>query len=177
MRDGSAQQRGEAPGNQAHNSNPDRQSAGTKQNQQSTSEGNDSKESQASSLQSRQSQLNAQTASNSPSKGSGNASGHQSSDSRSAAGRQDGSKGIKEAEELKAMGKLEEIIGKRSASLTGEMTIDSPAGAQRLRTGYTNKTGPHSGIGSEMDHEQIPMEDQQYVREYMKQVHNQPQTR
>jgi len=176
MREGSAQQRGDAGGNQAHNSNRDSQSTGTKQNQQSTSEANDSKESQASSLQSQQSQQQASTASNSPSKGSGNASGHQSSDSRSAAGRQDGAKGIKEAEELKAMGKLEEIIGKRSASLKGEMTIDSAAGTQQLRTGYTNKTGQHSGIGSEMDHEQIPMEDQQYVREYMKQVHNQPQT-
>ncbi len=177
MQEGSSQQRGDAGGNRSHTANQDRNAAGTNQSDQSSTHNNDSKEAQASSLQSQQSPQNTQTASNSPSKGSGNAAGHQPSDGRSAAGRQDGSKDPKEAEELRAMGKLEEIIGKRSASLTGEMTVDSPSGTQQLRTGYTNKTGAHSGIGSEIDHDNIPVEDQPYVREYMKQVHSQPAAR
>lgn len=177
MQQGASQQRGDAGGNRPHTANQDRNAAGTNQSDQSSGRSNDSKEAQGSSLQAQQLPQNTQAASNSPSKGSGNAAGHRSSDGRSAAGRQDGSKDSKEAAELRAMGKLEEIIGKRSASLTGEMTVDSPSGTQQLRTGYTNKTGTHSGIGSEIDHDNIPVEDQQYVREYMKQVHNQPTTR
>jgi hypothetical protein len=176
MQEGSSQQRGDAGGNRSHSGKQDRNATGTNQSDQSA-RNNDSKEAQASSLQSQQPPQNAQTASNSPSKGSGNAAGHRSSDSRSAAGRQDGSKDSKEAEELRAMGTLQEIIGKRSASLTGEMTVDSPSGTQQLRTGYTNRSGTHSGIGSQIDHDDIPLEDQQYVREYMKQVHNQPESR
>jgi hypothetical protein len=176
MQEGSSQQRGDAGGNRSHSGKQDRNATGTNQSDQSA-RNNDSKEAQGSSLQSQQPPQNAQTASNSPSKGSGNAAGHRSSDSRSAAGRQDGSKDSKEAEELRAMGTLQEIIGKRSASLTGEMTVDSPSGTQQLRTGYTNRSGTHSGIGSQIDHDDIPLEDQQYVREYMKQVHNQPESR
>lgn len=177
MQEGSSRQRGDAGGNRSHTGNQDRNAAGSNQSDQSSTRNDDSKEAQASSLQSQQPRQNTQTASNSPSKGAGSAAGPRSPEGRAAAGRQDGSKDSKEAEELRAMGKLEEIIGKRSASLTGEMTVDSPSGTQQLRTGYTNKTGTHSGIGSEIDHDNIPVEDQQYVREYMKQVHNQPATR
>ena len=39
-------------------------------------------------------------------------------------GRQDGSKDVKLAEQLAAMGKISEIIGKRSANVTGELTVE-----------------------------------------------------
>jgi hypothetical protein len=92
---------------------------------------------------------------------------------QSGAGRQDGQKDIKEAEQLKAMGKLAEIIGKRSASLTGEIKVDKPTEEQQLETQYSNQTGRHSDSGGEINRDEVPAEYQSYVRTYMKEVHKQ----
>ncbi|MBV8905110.1 MAG: hypothetical protein JOZ22_15890 [Acidobacteriia bacterium] len=92
-------------------------------------------------------------------------------DPQSGAGRQDGDKNLKEAEELKAIGKLTEIIGKRSASLTGEITSDAPSQSQQLGTSFSNRMGRHTDSGGRINRDEIPLEDQQYVREYMERVH------
>jgi hypothetical protein len=94
-------------------------------------------------------------------------------DAHSGIGRQDGDKGVKEAEQLAAMGKLAEIIGKRSASLTGDMTVETPSGKQQLKTQYSQKLGHHADTGGEINRDQIPLADQQYIREYMELVHKQ----
>ena len=94
-------------------------------------------------------------------------------DAHSGIGRQDGDKALKEAEQLQAMGKLAEIIGKRSASLTGDMTIETPSGKQQLKTAYSQKLGRHSDSGGEINRDEIPLEDQQYVRTYMEMVRKQ----
>jgi hypothetical protein len=86
-------------------------------------------------------------------------------------------KDLKEAEQQRAMGKLEEIIGKRSANLTGEVMVEVPSGKQQLRTQYTQKTGNHADLGSEINRDQVPLVDQSYVREYMEQVHKQASTK
>jgi hypothetical protein len=109
-----------------------------------------------------------------------NSQGHSSdqsaqkgSDAQSGVGRQDGDKEIKNAEQLKAMGKLAEIIGKRSANLTGDMTVETPSGKQQLSTAYSQQVGRHTDSGGEIHHNEIPMMYQQYVREYMEQVRKQ----
>ncbi len=94
-------------------------------------------------------------------------------DAHSGIGRQDGEKGVKEAEQLAAMGKLAEIIGKRSANLTGDMTVETPSGKQQLKTAYSQKLGHHSDSGGEINRDDIPLADQQYVREYMEMVRKQ----
>ncbi|MCU1295062.1 MAG: hypothetical protein JWP08_3912 [Bryobacterales bacterium] len=94
-------------------------------------------------------------------------------DPQSGAGRQDGQKDLKEADQLKAMGKLAEIIGKRSASLTGEIKVDKPTEEQQLQTQYTNQVGRHSNSGGEINRDEVPSEYQNYVRAYMKEVHKQ----
>ena len=71
------------------------------------------------------------------------------------------------------MGKLAEIIGKRSASLTGDMQIE-PSGKQQLQTGYTHQQGQHADLGGEINRDEIPVEDQEYVREYMELVRKKP---
>jgi hypothetical protein len=96
-----------------------------------------------------------------------------SSQSKSGVGKQDGSKSVKEAEELRAMGKLAEIIGKRSQDITGEAMVETPSGKQQLKTGYTGEVGQHSDKGGEIDRDEVPLEFQQYVREYMERVHRQ----
>jgi hypothetical protein len=105
---------------------------------------------------------------------SGQSSEHKSSDSQSGIGRQDGDKDIKQAEQLRAMGKLAEIIGKRSATLTGDMTVETPSGKQELKTEYSQRLSRHSDVGGEINRDQIPLVYQQYVRDYMQQI-RQPQ--
>lgn len=95
-------------------------------------------------------------------------------DSQSGVGRQDGDKEARESEQLKAMGKLAEIIGKRSASVTGDMVVENPSGKQGLKTGYSRRLGQHADLGGEINRDEIPLVYQQYVREYMQQIHNQP---
>ncbi len=95
------------------------------------------------------------------------------SDAHSGIGRQDGDKDVKEAEQLQAMGKLAEIIGKRSANLTGEMMVETPSGKQRLKTEYSDRMGHHSDLGGEINRDEIPLMYQQYIREYMEQVRKQ----
>lgn len=95
------------------------------------------------------------------------------SDAHSGIGRQDGDKGLKEAQQLQAMGKLAEIIGKRSASVTGEMTIETTSGKQQLKTEYSQRLGRHADLGGEINRDEIPLADQQYVKEYMEQIRKQ----
>ena len=71
------------------------------------------------------------------------------------------------------MGKLAEIIGKRSQDVSGEAMVETPSGKQRLKTGYTGEVGQHSDKGGEIDRDEVPLEFQQYVREYMERVHRQ----
>jgi hypothetical protein len=99
-----------------------------------------------------------------------------SADAHSGIGQQDGDKALKEAEQLQAMGKLAEIIGKRSASLTGDMTVETPSGKQELKTAYSRKLGHHSDAGGEINRDEIPLADQQYVRQYMELVRKQGKT-
>ncbi len=98
-------------------------------------------------------------------------------DAHSGVGRQDGDKSLREAEQLRAMGKLAEIIGKRSANLTGEMTVETPSGKQQLKTAYSQRVGHHQDSGGEINHDEIPLADQQYVRDYMEQVHKDPKAK
>lgn len=94
--------------------------------------------------------------------------------SKSGVGSQNGIKALKEAEELQAMGKLAEIIGKRAQDVTGEMMVEVPAGRQQLRTAYSDRVGRHSDTGGEINRDEVPLLFQQYVREYMERVHRQP---
>jgi hypothetical protein len=106
-------------------------------------------------------------------KDSAQSSDKKGSDAQSGVGHSDGDKELKAAEQAKAMGKLAEIIGKRSASLTGEMRIE-PSGKQQLQTEYTHQVGQHSDLGGEINRDEVPVEDQQYVREYMELVRKKP---
>lgn len=99
------------------------------------------------------------------------------SDSHSGIGSQNGNKSLEEAEQLKAMGKLAEIIGKRSANLTGDISVETPSGKEVLKTAYTQKMGRHADSGGEINRDEIPLEYQQYVREYMERIHNQPKSK
>jgi hypothetical protein len=99
------------------------------------------------------------------------------SDPQSGIGRQDGEKTLKEAEQLRAMGKLDEIIGKRSANLTGDMTIETRSSNRPLETQYSGRVAHHADLGGEIDRDEVPLALQRYVREYMEQVRKQADDR
>ena len=79
-------------------------------------------------------------------------------------GHSDGSKELKDAEQLAAMGKLSEIIGKRSASITGEMTIESQSGPQQLKTAYARSDAKHAATSGDIARDEVPVELQSYVQ-------------
>jgi hypothetical protein len=99
------------------------------------------------------------------------------SDAQSGAGRQDGQKSLSDAEQLKAMGRLAEIIGKRSASITGEMTVEKSSRTQQLETQYSQRTGHHADLGGEINRDEIPFEYRDYIREYMTEIHKQAEAK
>jgi hypothetical protein len=102
---------------------------------------------------------------------SGSKSSQQSAQAGSGVGSQDGAKDLKAAEQMKAMGKLSEIIGKRSATVTGETTIEVQSGNQSLKTAYSNKTAAHGEADSDVSRDEIPVSMQPYVQQYFEQVH------
>jgi hypothetical protein len=94
-----------------------------------------------------------------------------SNQAKSGIGRQDGGKDLKAAEEQQAMGKLAEIIGKRSQDVSGEMMVEVPSGKEQLRTAYSGKLAEHSDSGGEINRDEIPLAFQQYIRDYMERIH------
>ncbi len=88
-------------------------------------------------------------------------------------GSQEGDKSIKQAEQLAAMGKISEIIGKRTANLSGEATVEVQATKQTLHTPYAQRGAQHSQGGAEINRDEIPVALQGYVQQYFEQVRKQ----
>ena len=88
-------------------------------------------------------------------------------------GSQDGDKAIRDAEQLAAMGKISEILGKRSASISGEATVEVQTTNQQLRTPYAQKGAQHTQGGAEISRDEVPVALQPYVQQYFEQVRKQ----
>jgi hypothetical protein len=108
-------------------------------------------------------------------KGQGKSDSEQSSKQPgSGIGSQDGDKAIRNAEQLAAMGKISEILGKRSANITGEATVEVQTTSQQLRTPYAQKGAEHTQAGAEISRDEVPVALQPYVQQYFEQVRKQP---
>jgi hypothetical protein len=68
------------------------------------------------------------------------------------------------------MGKISEIIGKRSANVTGEATVEVQSTSQQLRTPYTPRGAQHSQGGAEIGRDEIPAALQLFVERYFEQA-------
>ena len=107
-------------------------------------------------------------------KGTGNSDSKQASKQPgSGVGSQDGDKQLKQAEQLAAMGKISEIIGKRSQTISGETTVEVQSTSQQLRTQYSNRAVQHTQAGAEISRDEIPVALQTYVEQYFEQVRKQ----
>ncbi|MGI8741957.1 MAG: hypothetical protein ACR2NN_05200 [Bryobacteraceae bacterium] len=120
-----------------------------------------------------QSSDKAQAAQNKSAKGSDKP---QSQDGKSGIGKQDGDKTAREAEQLAAMGKISELIGKRSANMTGEVMVEVASGKQQLKTQYSRKHAAHAEAGGEINRDEVPLAYQQYVQQYFEEIRKLPAT-
>ena len=82
------------------------------------------------------------------------------------AGRDEGSKEIKTAAQLEAMGKLGSIFGKRAEALSGEFTVESSPGAQSLRTPYAQRSAEHTSAETVAMRDEVPVAYQEYIQHY-----------
>jgi hypothetical protein len=115
---------------------------------------------------------------NAQAKGGGHSADQQAANQPgSGIGRQDGNKDTKLAEQLAAMGKISEIIGKRSANLTGEITVEVPSSQQQLHTPYSQTNVTHADAGGDISRDEVPVIFQQYVQQYFEQLRKQPPVR
>ena len=96
-----------------------------------------------------------------------------SQDSKSGIGKQDGDKSAHEAEQLAAMGKISEILGKRAKDMQGEVMVEVSSGKQQLKTQYSSKNATHTEAGGEISRDEVPLEYQEYVQQYFEQVRKQ----
>ncbi len=116
----------------------------------------------------------AQMAQNGGGRGKSDGAQNQSKQPGSGIGRQDGDKDVKLAEQLKAMGKISEIIGKRSMNISGEVTMEVQSNNQQLATPYSRRSATHGEAAADIGRDEVPMALQSYVQQYFEQVRKQP---
>lgn len=105
----------------------------------------------------------------------GNSQEQPTKNEKSGIGKSDGRKDIELAEQQKALGKLSELLGKRSLNLQGEVMVEvSNSKNQQLKTPYVNKTATHMEAGGEIHRDEVPLHLQEYVQRYYEQVRKQP---
>jgi hypothetical protein len=139
--------------------------------QQSAKNGQQQGGEQSSEGQDGQSGEQGQNAQDQQGKGTGNSDSKQASKQPgSGVGSQDGDKKLKNAEQLAAMGKISEIIGKRSQTISGETTVEVQNTHQQLRTQYANRAVQHTQAGAEIGRDEIPVALQSYVESYFEAV-------
>ena len=88
----------------------------------------------------------------------------------SGAGREEGNKQIKLAEQLEATGKISVILGKRSKDLTGTAYAEVTSGPQELKTAYEARKAEHADVRARADRDEIPLEFQNYVEQYFREM-------
>jgi len=96
-------------------------------------------------------------------------------ESASGAGSKDGEKAAKDAKALEAMGQISEILGKRSATLTGEMMVEVGSSKQSLKTPWADKQAGHTESGGEIHRDEVPLMFQPFVERYFEEIRKTPQ--
>ena len=93
-----------------------------------------------------------------------------SPDAKSGVGKSDGNKDAKYAEQLEAMGKISEIMGKRAENIKGDIMVEVSSGKQQLKTQYSQSSATHASTGGEIHRDEVPLEHQAYVQKYFDEV-------
>lgn len=105
----------------------------------------------------------------------GSKADHQpSQDAKSGIGKDDGDKTAREAEQLAAMGKISEILGKRAQNMSGELMVEVAGGNQQLKTQYSGIAGKHAEAGGEISRDEVPLIYRDFVQQYFERVRKAP---
>jgi hypothetical protein len=150
-----------------------------RQNQSQDPNGSSSSQQQADAAASSQSEAQQQSQSGAQQAAQGKSDSRSadrpnSPDGKSGIGKQDGDKTAREAEQLRAMGKISEIIGKRAANVTGEVMVEVASGKQQLKTQYSDRKATHGEAGGEINRDEVPLAYQQYVQQYFEEIRKLP---
>jgi hypothetical protein len=168
------QQSNSSPQQQAPNQNS-KQASGQQNSKQQQKDGQQQNGSQQADSQEGQNGDSQKEGQDSQGKGSGQDKSQQANKQPgSGIGSEDGDKQIRQAEQLAAMGKISELIGKRSAAVTGEATVEVQTTSQQLHTAYVQRGAEHSQGGAEINRDEIPVALQPYVEQYFDQLRKQP---
>ena len=163
-------------GNQQQQSSGDQKSNASKGQQNSGKQSKDGQQQnggQQGDAQEGQAGEQAQNSQDQQGKGTGKSDSQQTKQPGSGIGSQDGDKSLKQAADMAAMGKISEIFGKRSATISGESTVEVQQTAQQLHTPYAQKGSQHAQGGTEIRRDEIPVSLEGYVQQYFEQVHKQ----
>ena len=168
------QQSNSAPQQQGANQNS-KQAAGQQNGKQQQKDGQQNGSQQADSQEGQSGDNQQKDGQDSQGKGSGQDKSQQATKQPgSGVGSEDGNKEIRQAEQLAAMGKISELIGKRSAAVTGEATVEVQTTSQQLHTAYVQRGAEHSQSGAEINRDEIPVALQPYIEQYFDQLRKQP---
>jgi len=97
-----------------------------------------------------------------------------SQDSKSGAGSKDGDKAMKDAKALEAMGQISEILGKRSADVSGQMMVEVGQTKQTLKTPWIDRQASHAESGGEIHRDEVPLVFQPFVERYFEEIRKTP---
>lgn len=108
---------------------------------------------------------------NSGSQGAGQKSDGNAESAQSGAGSDNGSKRVLNAQELKAIGRIEKLMNQQAAQVSGDMSIVKATGPQQLSTPFSNAEAVGGSSDTTVMNQPIPAQDREYVRKYMDALH------
>ncbi len=108
--------------------------------------------------------------SNNAQDGSNTAQMKSSQDTQSGMGSQEGDKTAKQAEALKAMGKISELLGKRAENVKGAVMVEVGSTKQQLKTPLGQSASTHTEAGSEIHRDEVPPIYEQFVEQYFEKI-------
>ncbi len=108
--------------------------------------------------------------SNNAQDGSNTAQMKSSQDTQSGMGSQEGDKTAKQAEALKAMGKISELLGKRAENVKGAVMVEVGSTKQQLKTPLGQSESTHAEAGGEIHRDEVPPIYEQFVEQYFDKI-------
>ena len=102
--------------------------------------------------------------------GTNNSQSKPSQEQQNGIGSQEGEKAAKQAEELKAMGKITELLGKRAENVKGAVMVEVGSTKQQLKTQVTQSQTGHTDSGGEIHRDQVPPAYEQFVQRYFENI-------
>ena len=72
------------------------------------------------------------------------------------------------------MGQISEILGKRSADVTGQMMVEVGQTKQTLKTPWLDRQASHTEAGGEIHRDEVPLVFQPFVERYFEEIRKAP---